>query len=172
MAACRGVALGAAIYTVVNDDALRVLIGAISVAFVAWQMALKVGLVRLGRGAMPDWAGWIAGVASGFTSFVSHAGGPPSAVYLLARGLSKTEYQASTVLVFWIINIAKFVPYAFLGMFTLQTGMANLLLAPFALLGTWIGVRAHNLVPERWFFAFTYVVLAITGAKLMWDGLT
>ena len=40
------------------------------------------------------------------------------------------------------INIAKFIPYAFLGMFTLETAKANLVLAPFALLGAWIGVRA------------------------------
>lgn len=114
----------------------------------------------------------MAGFAAGFTSFVSHAGGPPAAVYLLSRGVNKTEYQACTVVVFWAINIAKFIPYAFLGMFTLETGLANLALAPFALLGTWIGVRAHHLVPERIFFAFTYVILMITGIKLIFDGLT
>jgi uncharacterized membrane protein YfcA len=75
------------------------------------------------------------------------------------------------VLVFWVINIAKFVPYAFLGMFTLQTGIANLMLAPFALFGAWLGVKAHHLVSERLFFGFTYVILAITGLKLIWDGL-
>jgi uncharacterized membrane protein YfcA len=82
------------------------------------------------------------------------------------------EYQASTVLVFWIINIAKFLPYAFLGLFTLETGMANLVLAPFALLGVWLGVKAHHLMPERAFFLLTYVLLLGTGAKLIWDGLT
>ena len=75
-------------------------------------------------------------------------------------------------LVFWVLNIVKFVPYAFLGMFTAQTFLANLYLAPFALLGTWIGVRAHHVVPERLFFAITYVLLLVTGGKLIWDGLT
>ena len=71
-----------------------------------------------------------------------------------------------------MINIVKFIPYAFLGMFTLETGLANLALAPFALIGTWVGVKAHHLVPERVFFAFTYVILMITGIKLIFDGLT
>ena len=99
-------------------------------------------------------------------------GGPPAAVYLLSRGMTKTEYQASTVLLFWVINVAKFVPYAYLGMFTLQTGLANLALAPFALAGAWVGVKAHRLVPERVFFALTYVLLVVTGIKLIWDGLS
>jgi uncharacterized membrane protein YfcA len=93
-------------------------------------------------------------------------------VYLLSKRPGKTEYQASTVLIFWVVNIAKFIPYAFLGMFTLETGIANLVLAPFALLGAWLGVKAHHLVPEHLFFALTYVLLTLTGVKLIWDGLT
>ena len=74
-------------------------------------------------------------------------------------------------MIFWVLNVVKAVPYAFLGLFTWQTLQANIALAPFALLGTWIGVRLHRVIPERWFFATTYVLLSITGAKLIWDGL-
>ncbi len=109
---------------------------------------------------------------AGFTSFVSHAGGPPAAVWLLSRRLGKTPYQATTVIVFWAVNIAKFVPYAFLGIFTAETLLADLFLAPVALLGAWLGVKAHHMVPERAFFALTYVLLALTGIKLIWDALT
>lgn len=118
---------------------------------------------------MPVWAGLLAGALAGFTSFVSHAGGPPAAVYLLSRGLSKTAYQATTVLVFWAINIAKFVPYAFLGVFTFETLRAGAILAPFALLGSWVGVKLHHAVSERVFFALTYALLTITGVKLIFD---
>ncbi|WP_299028387.1 sulfite exporter TauE/SafE family protein [uncultured Sulfitobacter sp.] len=167
-----GVALGAALYRVASPDLLRLLIGLVSVGFVVWQISLRRGWLRIGAHKMPDGAGLVAGLAVGFTSFVSHAGGPPAAVFLLSRGLGKTGYQATSVLIFWAINIAKFIPYAFLGMFTLETAQANLLLAPFALAGAWLGVRAHNLVPERAFFALTYVLLTVTGFKLIWDGLT
>ena len=166
-----GVAFGAALYTLVDDDFLRILIGAISVAFVMWRLVLRLGWIKMGQHPFGSTIGALAGFTAGFTSFVSHAGGPPIAVYLLSKGITKTQYQATTVLVFWVINIAKFVPYAFLGMFTLQTGIANLMLAPFALFGAWLGVKAHHLVSERLFFGFTYVILAITGLKLIWDGL-
>lgn len=167
-----GVAIGAALYARADADVFRVLIGVISIAFVLWQIAQRRGWIRAASHNLPDWAGGLAGVVAGFTSFVSHAGGPPAAVYLLSLKPTKTEYQASTVVVFWIINIAKFIPYTFLGMFTVETGTANLILAPFALLGVWLGVKAHHLMPERAFFLLTYVLLSVTGTKLIWDGLT
>ena len=167
-----GVALGAMLFARADPDVFRVLIGAISIGFVIWQIGTARGWIRLATAALPRWAGAVAGLVAGFTSFVSHAGGPPAAVYLLSLRPTKTEYQASTVLIFWAINIAKFIPYAFLGMFTYETGLANLVLAPFALLGAWLGVKAHHMMPERAFFLLTYVLLTITGAKLIWDGLT
>ncbi|WP_300036723.1 sulfite exporter TauE/SafE family protein [uncultured Roseobacter sp.] len=171
LGAVPGVVLGALLYRVAQPDHFRILIGGISVGFVIWQLAQRRGTVSIRKREVPAWAGALAGVAAGFTSFVSHAGGPPAAIYMLSKGLSKTEYQATTVLVFWIVNIGKFVPYAWLGMFTAETALANLYLAPFALLGAWLGVRAHYLFPERLFFGLTYVLLTVTGCKLIWDGL-
>jgi len=167
-----GVLLGAAFYKLASADVLRLLIGGVALGFVVWRVSLSWGLVRLAKTRLPDWAGAATGIVAGFTTFVSHAGGPPAAVFLLTRGLSKTQFQATTVLVFWVLNIVKFGPYAALGMFTPQTLMANVVLVPFALLGTWLGVKAHHLVPERAFFAVTYVLLLITGSKLIFDGLS
>ncbi|MCE8544823.1 sulfite exporter TauE/SafE family protein [Ruegeria pomeroyi] len=166
-----GVALGALLYRATDADLLRLLIGGISLAFVAWQMARGRGWVREFTSRLPPMAGLLAGTVAGFTSFVSHAGGPPAAVYLLSQRLGKTEFQATTVLTFWALNIAKFIPYAWLGMFSLDTARAGLLLAPFALLGAWLGVKAHHLVPERAFFALAHVMLTLTGVKLIWDAL-
>lgn len=162
-----GVAAGVALFRVANDDVLRLLIGAVALGFVAWQIWPR----KTARRPMPIAGGVIAGAVAGFTSFVSHAGGPPAAVYLLSRGLDKTGFQATTVLVFWAINIAKFIPYAFLGVFTFETFSAGALLAPFACIGAYIGVRAHHAISERVFFTVTYVLLSATGAKLIYDAL-
>lgn len=167
LGALPGVALGAALFRIADADMLRLLIGAIALGFVVWQMARRRGLIRAGTQQMPPWAGLVAGCVAGFTSFVSHAGGPPTAVYLLSRRLNKTEFQATTVLVFWAVNIAKFLPYAVLGMFTTQTTIANLALAPVALAGAWFGAWLHRRVPERLFFGLTYILLAVTGARLI-----
>lgn len=167
-----GVALGIWLFQITSDDVLRLLIGVISLVFVFWQVLQRQGWLPQVARRLPPSAGVVAGVVAGFTSFVSHAGGPPAAVYLLSQRLTKTQFQATTVLLFWVINIAKFIPYAWLGLFTLQTTMANFLLAPFALLGAWLGVKAHYMVSQRLFFGLTYVLLTVTGCKLVWDALT
>lgn len=171
LAGVPGVGLGALFYAWANADTLRLLIGSIALLFVVWQMAGRAGLIKAAKRPIPAWGGAIAGLVAGFTSFISHAGGPAAAVYLLSRAPSKTEYQASTVLVFWVINIVKVVPYGVMGIFTLETLKLDLMLAPFALLGAWLGVKAHFLIGERVFFTLTYVLLTITGVKLVWDGL-
>lgn len=167
-----GVGLGVLLFKVANDDLLRLLIGGISVGFVAWHLARRLGVIHPFERQLSVRTGLIAGAAAGFTSFISHAGGPPAAIYLLSQRMGKTTYQATTVLVFWAINTAKFIPYAFLGLFTAQTALADLLLAPFALFGAWLGVRLHNSIPDGVFFGITYVLLTLTGSKLIWDALT
>ncbi|KAA0912456.1 sulfite exporter TauE/SafE family protein [Aquicoccus porphyridii] len=167
-----GVVLGAAFYTVADADHLRLLIGGIALLFVLWQIAGRAGKIPVAGRPFPLWGGLVAGLAAGFTSFVAHAGGPAAAVYLLSKRPGKTEFQATTVIVFWVNNILKAAPYGMLGIFTAETLWADLWLAPFALIGTWLGVRAHFAIPERLFFAVTYVLLTVTGAKLVWDGLS
>ncbi len=167
-----GVVLGTLLYRAANPDVLRVLIGAIALLFVANQVARNRGWVGQSRKELPKRAGIIAGVATGFTSFVSHAGGPPAAIYLLSKGMGKTTYQATTVLSFWAINAMKAVPYAFFGVFTLDTFKANLIMLVPALVGCAAGVYAHRIMPERLFFLITYALLLASGSKLVFDGLT
>ena len=47
-----------------------------------------------GRTISAGW-GWIAGLAGGITSTVFGAGGPPYAIYLSQRGLSKEQFRAT-----------------------------------------------------------------------------
>ncbi|SMX22807.1 Sulfite exporter TauE/SafE [Boseongicola aestuarii] len=172
LGAAPGVALGALFWRIADADLLRIFLGVISLAFVAFQLARARNLIRIPDRPFAPIVGLFAGAIGGFTSFVSHAGGPPVAVYLLARGLNKTTYQATTVITFWAVNIFKAIPYAILGIFTSQTLLAGLYLAPAALFGAWLGVKAHRIIPERPFFLITYVLLTLTGTKLIFDALT
>jgi uncharacterized membrane protein YfcA len=169
LGAAPGVVLATVFYAHASADLLRLLIGLMALGFVAFQLARAGGwLVPRARpyGAA---AGLLAGVVAGFASFISHAGGPPAAIYLLSQRLDKTAYQATSVLIFWAVNLMKAPPYALTGIFTRQTLEADVLLAPFALLGVWLGVKAHRAMPERPFFAVTYTLLTMTGLKLVLD---
>ena len=166
-----GVILGALLYSNVSADFFRFLIGIICLAFVFWQALQTWATIQKPIRPLSDFFGIFLGCFAGFTSFISHAGGPPAAIYLLSKKPTKTEYQATTVIVFWAVNLAKAVPYTFLGLFTLETLFLDLILSPFALLGVWIGVKAHYIISERLFFSFTYILLTLTGARLIWVAL-
>lgn len=167
-----GVAIATYVYSQADADVLRLLLGLISIGFVIFQIARGQGWIRTRRDPLGAGVGVFAGMVAGFTSFIAHAGGPPAAIYLLSQGLSKTAYQATSVIVFWAINIFKAVPYAITGIFTWEILTLDLYLAPFAFFGVWLGVKAHHMIPERPFFMITYVLLAITGAKLIFDALS
>ncbi|MBT8423710.1 MAG: sulfite exporter TauE/SafE family protein [Silicimonas sp.] len=172
LGAVPGVALGILFWRIANPDMLRLLIGVIALGFVAHQIAGRLRPAPTAPRPAPRAIGLLAGCVSAFTSFVSHAGGPVAAVYLLSQGLSKTGYQATTVLVFGVVNVAKTISYVFLGAITLQSMTAGLYLVPAALLGAWLGVVAHRAIPERAFFLVTYSLLLAAGAKLIFHALT
>ncbi len=172
LGALPGVALGALFWRIADADLLRLLIGAMSLAFVAFQLARAAGWLVLPPRPFVRSEGVGAGVVAGFTSFIAHAGGPAVAIFLLRLGLDKTAFQATAVASFWAINAFKAVPYGFLGIFTAETLLADAVLLPVAMLGLWLGVRAHRVIPERVFFAVTYLLLAAAGAKLVADALT
>lgn len=166
-----GILIGTLLYGYANPDVFKFLIGLVAVGFVVFQLGRSQGWIRPAKQAMSDRAGMYAGAAAGFTSFISHAGGPPAAIYLLSRNMTKTGYQATTVIVFWAINLLKFGPYFAIGIFSKATFEAALYLAPVAIIGVYLGVFFHRMIPEKLFFGLTYVLLLITGSKLIWDAL-
>jgi uncharacterized membrane protein YfcA len=123
-----GVIIAIWFYQFVSSDILRMLIGGVSLSFVSFQMFRHLGIVKFRRQGLKKGVGLMVGLLAGFTSFVSHAGGPPVAMFLLSQGVNKTVYQATTVISFFLINIFKVVPYAFLGLFTLDTLEINYIL--------------------------------------------
>ena len=168
-AALVGIAVGALTFRFFDEDFVRLLVGGIAVAFTLnrWLKRQPKG----GRGAgIVSGSAW--SVVAGFTSFVAHAGGPPLQFHLLPQRLDKTVYVGTTVVFFLVVNYVKLVPYGILGLFSPANLGTALVLAPLAPLGIRLGVRLHSVVPEVWFYRVCYVMLLLTGCKLIWDGLS
>jgi uncharacterized membrane protein YfcA len=70
------------------------------------------------------------------------------------------------------VNLIKLPPYFALGMFTAETARTNLILAPVAVGGVLIGAWAHRRISATVFFGITYCLLAVSGAKLVFDALS
>ena len=80
-----GVGLGVFLYRSADADLLRVLLGLISLAFVSYQVLQIVGFFSSTPRKLSTRIGGLVGSIAGFTSFISHAGGPPVTVYLLVQ---------------------------------------------------------------------------------------
>ncbi len=165
-----GIFIGTLLFEYMSPAVIRLLIGIVAIAFTLHYWLNRQRARREGLPDFPQRAGILAGGTAGFTSFIAHAGGPPINMYLLRRPLNRTDFVATTVLFFAVVNYVKLIPYAWLGQ--LQTGnlLTSLVLAPLAPIGVLIGVYLHKRVSDRFFFGFVYILLFLVGWRLIWDG--
>lgn len=167
-----GTCIAWAIFGSISPDGVRLMVGLTAIGFVLFQIARSLGWLRPPDHDPGAAKGIAWGTVTGFTSFISHAGGPPASMYLLGLGFDRTTYQACTVLVFWWVNLIKVPAYLQLGMINATQVTPILILAPIAVAGVYLGVWAHHRVSDTFFFRLTYALLAVTGAKLVYDALT
>ena len=149
-----------------NDDWIRILLGAIACGFVAFNV-----LAGVPKPAQPSrMKGYLCATGSGFTSFVAHAGGPPLAIYLLPQRLDKALYVGTTIIFFTVINAAKIVPYFMLGLFDSRNLGTAVTLLPVAVAGILLGIWVRKRLSTDWFYRVAYSLMFVTGAKLLYDG--
>ena len=168
-----GITLGGLAFGLLSVNAIRLLLGFISVTFALNQwlrLSERIAAsLAPGRGKPGRVAGTFWGAVSGFTSTLAHAGGPPFAIYLLGQKVDKTLFVGTSVVFFLVVNYVKLVPYYFLGQLNSGNLSAALLFAPLAPLGIWIGVWLHRRISQRTFVNTSYTLLLATGLKLIYD---
>jgi len=156
-----GIGLGWATAALVPERAVTGLVGLIGVAY-ALNLILRgdpSGPARRAR-VLP---GMFWGTVTGFTSFVSHSGGPPYQVYTLPLRMEKMVFAGTSTVLFAYVNAAKLLPYWALGQFTpANLKAAALLMAP-AAVAVLAGVRLVRVIPSELFFRIvTWALLAIS----------
>jgi uncharacterized membrane protein YfcA len=163
-----GVLVGALSFRLLPGHAVAAVVGGITLAFVAqrlWMQRHRPTHVASRR------VGFSLGIASGFTSFVAHAGGPPIAAYLLPMRLDPIRYTATSAIFFGAVNLSKWIPYACLGLIDRANLTTSAVLLPLAPIGVWLGIRMARVISPVWFYRFAYVGMVLTGVKLLYDGL-
>ena len=164
-----GISVGAMTYRYVDDNAIRLLLGVITIIF-AVSLILQDSPDSEGR-KPGKLTGFTCGIISGFTSFVAHAGGTPVKFYLLPQKLSKKVFVGTHVFFFFAVNQIKIWPYFWLGQFSTENLSTSLVLAPAVPIGVVIGWWLVKVVPIAQFYRIIYVLLLVAGGKLIWDGL-
>lgn len=152
-------------------------VGVLCMVFVGMQTVL---LMRRAR-AKPDdaaspekppyrpaiWHGVLAGAAAGLTSTLSHAAGPVIAMFLLAQRPDKRVFVGTTAWFFFGCNLMKLPTFISGGILTVGTLGYLAYLAPVVFAGTLLGVWMNRRVPARAFSCVIYVLVLLTGVKLL-----
>lgn len=163
-----GTLLGYLLFKVLDARVVAAMVGGFTLFFLAQRLLFTV---KVDAPPPPRWVGALLTVASGFTSFVAHAGGPPISVYVIPLRLSPVLFASTLSFFFFAVNLSKWLPYGLLGLLDWRNMTTSLALLPFVPLGVWTGVRLAKRIRPELFYRFLYAGMFLTGSKLLWDGL-
>ena len=161
-----GTLVGTLLFGVLSARTVAGVVGGMTLLFLAQRLLFPP---RADAPPPPRALGFVLGIASGFTSFVAHAGSPPIAAYVLPLKLAPIRFAATMAVFFAAVNLSKWIPYAWLGLIDGRNMATSLALMPVAPIGVWLGIWLTRRIAAVWFYRLAYIGMALTGAKLLFD---
>lgn len=161
-----GIVLGSLLFKLLDAHTVAGIVGLFTLLFLAQRLLFPP---KVDSAPPPKWLGAILTATSGFTSFIAHAGGPPISAYVIPLRLSPVKFTATMAFFFFIINLSKWIPYAWLGLLDVRNMTTSLVLLPIAPIGVLVGVRLARRINQILFYRFVYLGMFLTGFKLVWD---
>ena len=160
-----GIAIGWMTAAWVTEHNIRLIVGVVSVLF-ALNYWFRHRLRQHPHGASVVKGSFWA-VITGFTSFVSHSGGPPFQMYAVPLRLEPRIFAGTTVIMFAIINAVKLVPYFLLGQFDTANLITSAALLPISIPATFLGVWLVKKFETDAFYKIVYAAIFIVGVYLV-----
>ena len=165
-----GIALAYGFAASIPVAGVEAAVGLSSIGFALWQLRLRRRPLRPDPGPVTPVAA-LFGAMSGFTSQLSHAGGPPFQMYLLPKGLPRDVFIGTSAIFFGVVNWLKVPAYWALGQFSAENLTTAAVLLPLAIAATAAGVRLVRRVDAERFYTLIYLLLVLVGLRLAWTGL-
>ena len=131
-----GIVIGALLFKLLPAHIVAGIVGVFTLLFLAQRLLFPP---KADSAPPPRWLGAMLTATSGFTSFIAHAGGPPINAYVIPLRLSPVKFTATMAFFFFVINLAKWIPYAWLGLLDTRNLATSLVLLPIAPFGVWFG---------------------------------
>ncbi len=160
-----GTVVGTLTFKHLSPPAVSVIVGVLTLLFLAHRLYSQ--RCAASRKPLPQAAGAVLAVVSGFTSFVAHAGGPPINAYVMGLRLPPLQFTATMAVFFFVINLSKWLPYSYLGLLSWDNISTSLALLPLAPIGVWAGVRIAHRIQPAVFYRLIEVGMLLTGLKLV-----
>jgi uncharacterized membrane protein YfcA len=167
-----GLSIGWATASIISADALKLVLGTVTILFVAKYV---FDLYRIKRGIALQPAkqnsakATIWGTLSGYASFVAHAGGPPFSIYALPLQLEPKSFTGMSTRYFAILNAVKVIPYFALGALDTTNLTASATLLPVAMVATLLGAKVIRYIRTDIFYPIMYSMTLLAAVKLVWD---
>lgn len=161
-----GIGIGWATASITSERLVTFLVGVIALSYCI-NALVKRGNTPIKPADVPRGIFW--GTLAGFTSFVSHSGAPPYQMYTLPQKMPKLVFAGTSTILFAIVNAVKLIPYWALGQFNPGNLTTAALLSPVAVAGAFAGYQLVKVIPEKAFFRFVEVALAVLAVKLITD---
>ena len=163
-----GIAIGWATAAWVTEHHIRLIVGVVSVLFALnYWFRERLKVEPHGHNVAK---GGFWGILTGFTSFVSHAGGPPFQMYAVPLRLPPRIYAGTSVILFAAINAIKLVPYFFLGQFDATNLTTSAILLPISIPATFLGVWLVRKFETEVFYKWVYASVFVVGVYLIFEG--
>jgi uncharacterized protein len=158
-----GTALGVTLLVNLPRAAGMLLLGAFVVGF-AFYTLFRRDTTRV---VAAGW-GWLAGLAGGITSTLFGAGGPPYAIYLSQRGLTKEQFRATLGFATMTSISVRTLAFLLTGLLLdARVWLTALAVVPSALLGIWVARRIFMRISREALMRAVAVLLLASGGSLI-----
>jgi uncharacterized membrane protein YfcA len=158
-----GTALGVTLLVNLPREASMLLLGLFVLGFGVYTL-LPHGRSRV---IAPGWA-WLAGLAGGITSTVFGAGGPPYAIYLSQRGLTKEQYRATMGFATMTSISVRAVAFALTGLLLVpEVWLKALAAVPAGLAGIWVARKMFVRISRDMLLRVVALLLLASGISLI-----
>lgn len=163
-----GTVLGVTLLVNLPRAAGMLLLGVFVVSFAILSLVRRAEA----RVISPRWA-WVAGFAGGITSTVFGAGGPPYAIYLSRRGLTKEQFRATLGLATLTSISLRLIAFIVTGLLLEVTvWLTAMAVVPACLLGIWVARRIFLRISRDALLRAVALLLLASGSSLIWRAMT
>lgn len=164
-----GMAIGASIFYIINDNIIRLLVAGLSFYMIADRILLRRNYANARTYSAP--VGFLLGTMTGISTFLIHAGNPPVSAYLLPQKMSRFLFIGTCAVLFTLFNYLKLAPYAWLGLLDWSLLAESAVFFPVCLLGFVVGKWLAPRMSDRIFYMIMYVSIFLLGLKLGIEGI-
>lgn len=161
---------GYLVFSHVNDQTVRVLIGSVLLSMTAIHF-LRKGLRDRSKGEdrLPHHPAFVGatGIIGGFATMIANAAGPVAALYFIASGLPKYAYIGTSAWFFLLVNVIKLPFMMDLGIIHFDSLGLSASFMLYSVLGALIAPQFVKFINQRIFETLIWVFVVIGGLKLI-----